>query len=336
MQWHGLFLHRLVTNLRKWRAAVPTGLVLLLLSACQAEIPLPTRADVAPTVALAAATSTRETLTAVPPTWTAVPPDSNTGTPAPTRTPPPSSTPRNTATPTATFPPSKTPTSTITPTATAVPPTDTVTPPPPPTAPPNPEDIAWGPNILPNGSFEEGDYLQNGIPELQLPNGWTLEYDTGPTGFGSEIWDVYVRPEVRVLPQNMLPPQEHALFIFDGSHTVKVFKGNGAISFRLFRDVYLEPGTYLLEISVFPDLVMAWGGEQKIWADDPTSGEVRFIAPGAGAWIRPSFGRKNTFTYMFTIADAQNVRLGAGIRGNYAIVNDGWFLDDWKLRRAEG
>ncbi|MCB8987549.1 MAG: hypothetical protein H6661_07360 [Ardenticatenaceae bacterium] len=85
---------------------------------------------------------------------------------------------------------------------------------------------------------------------------------------------------------------------------------------------------------VFPDL--AWGGEQKIWADDPTSGEVRFIAPGAGAWIRPSFGRKNTFTYMFTIADAQNVRLGAGIRGNYAIVNDGWFLDDWKLRRAEG
>jgi len=328
-------MNQLATNFPKRFPAALLGLIVLLLAGCQTAAPLPTRADLAPTVDLSVHTSTPAALAAVPPTWTAVPPDTHLNTAAPSRTPPPSSTPRNTATPTATFPPSKTPTGTVTPTATAVPPTATDTPPPPATPPPDPETITWGPNLLPNGSFEEGDYLQNGIPELQLPNGWTLEYDTGPTGFGTEIWDVYVRPEVRVLPQNMLPPQEHALFIYDGSHTVKAFKGNGAISFRLFREVYLEPGTYLLEINLFPDLVMAWNGDQKIWADDPVSGEVRFIAPGAGAWTRPSFGRKNTFTYVFTLPEAQNVRLGAGIRGNFAIVNNGWFLDDWTLRRAE-
>lgn len=311
------------------------GLVFLIVSGCQNAPPMPTRADLAPTVELAAPTLTPPALAAVPATWTAVPPDQNAVPAAPTRTPHATGTPRSTATPTATFPPSKTPTATITPTPTAVPPSDTPTLPPPPTTPPNLEDPVWGGNLLPNSSFEEGDYLQNGVSELQLPNGWAFEYDTGPTGFGVEVWDVYVRPEVRVLPQDMLPPQEHALFIWDGSHTVKAFKGNGAISFRLFRDVYLEPGAYLLEINVFPDLVMAWNGDQKIWADDPESGEVRLIAPGSGAWMRPTFGRKNTFTYIFTIEQAQNVRLGAGIRGNHAIANDGWFLDDWSLRRAE-
>mgnify|MGYP001186455908 CR=1 FL=1 len=335
-------MNRLATSLNYTLLSMLAGLTLLAVSGCRAETPLPTRAVAALVAAEAATTSTAA---AVPATWTAVPPNLETVSSASTRLAPPTSTPRDTATVTATFPPSRTPSNTAVPIETAVPTTDLATPPPPPTdtpasttaptLPPDPAAITWGSNILPNGSFEEGDYLQNGIPELQLPAGWTLEYDTGPTGFGAEIWDVYVRPEVRVLPQEMLPPPEHPLFIWDGSHTVKAFKGNGAISFRLFRDVYLEPGTYLLEVNVFPDLVMAWSGEQKIWADDPVSGEVRFIAPGASGWIRPSFGRKNTFTYMFTLTKAQNTPIGAGIRGNFAIVNNGWFLDNWSLRRAE-
>lgn len=308
---------------RQMATAVALLLVFLALTGCQDETPLPTRLGVAPTVALTAVLSPAPT---VPPTWTAVPQTQIILTPMLT------SPPRPTATTTATFPPTRTPI----PTETAVPPTETPTPTPTLTPTIDPNAANWSSNLLPNGSFEEGDYLQNGQPELQLPTGWTLEYDEGPTGYGVEIWDVYRRPEVRVLSDQFLPPQEHALFIWDGVHTVKAFKGNGAISFRLFRDVYLEPGYYRLEINLFPDLVMAFNGNQKIWSDDPAAGEVRLISPESSeAWIRPLFGRKNTFSQYFTIEQAQTVRLGAAIRGNFAILNDGWFLDDWSLRRAE-
>jgi hypothetical protein len=125
------------------------------------------------------------------------------------------------------------------------------------------------------------------------------------------------------------------MFIWDGVHTVKVFKGLGAISFRLLSDIYLEPGTYRLTINVFPDLVEGYtssGG--KIWAPDPLSGEVSFIvgAP-TGNWILPTFGQRNTLQHTFNITSAGTVRLGAAFRGRWAIQNNGWFTDGWSLQR---
>ncbi len=310
------------------------GLFLLSLLGCAPEVTLPTRAALAATVAGPIARAA----TPIPPTWTAVPPIAI---PSETATSDEPQSPTPTPSATATFPPTRTPANTPPPDTqipvTAVAATTIPSPPPPatPTAPTTqPGPIILGDNILPNGSFEEGDHLQGGLPELQIPNGWTLEWDEGRTGFGNEVWDVYVRPEVRVLSTEFLPQHEHALFIWDGRHTVKAFKGYGAISYRLFRDVYLEPGVYELEINLFPDLIMAWNGDQKVWADDPDSGEMRFIAPGAGDWRRVTFGRKNTLSHTFTIAEAGNVRLGVAIRGRFAIANNGWFFDDWSLRRA--
>ncbi len=316
--------------------------VLLSLAACQSETLLPTIASVAATVELP--TETAEPAAQMPPTWTPepVPP---TNTPAP---PPPTST----AVPTATqLPPTNTPippTNTPEPTATAVPPTNTAVPPTtipptsiPPTSPPAvptvPTDPILGQNILPNPSFEEGHYNQDGIPELQLPNGWFFEWDEGPTGFGSNPWDVYVRPETRVLPASQLPPAEHPLFIWDGTHTVKLFKGNGAISLRLTTNISLEPGVYLFEINIFPDLVMGYENHQKIWADDPAAGEVRFIVTGAGTgWFYPAVGQKNTFTHTFTVTESQTIRVGVGLRGRYALSTNGFFVDDWSLKKIEG
>ncbi|MFQ5578648.1 MAG: hypothetical protein ACE5G8_16855 [Anaerolineae bacterium] len=327
------------------------------LIACQPEPILPTRASAAATVALPAQTA--DSLAQNPPTWTpdAVPP-TITLPPAP---------PTATSIPTATqAPPTDTPvpvpTNTPVPPATAVPPSDTPPPPPPteppptepppteppptepppteppPTEPPPtaPSEPALGVNILPNPSFEEGHYNQNGIPELQLPNNWLFEWDEGPTGFGNNPWDVYVRPETRVLHASYLPPSEGPLFIWDGMHTVKMFKGSGAISLRLMTDVYLEPGTYVLEINVFPDLVVGYENGQKIWAPDPYSGEVRFIVTGAGTgWFLPVFGQKNTFTHTFIVSQAQTIRVGAGLRGRFALPNNGFFVDDWSLKKVE-
>lgn len=310
------------------------------MAGCQSDVPLPTRATLAETVS--PATVTTEAAAQMPPTWTreVILP---TNTPLP---PPPTSTAVPTTTP---VPPTDTPipipTNTPRPTETAVPPTNTPIPPTtlPPTAPPAtvpptvPANPVLGVNILPNGSFEEGHYNQNGVPELQLPNGWLLEWREGPTGFGDNSWDVYVRPETRVLSTAFLPAFEHPLYIWDGTHTVKMFKGSGAINMRLLTDVTLEPGTYVFEINVFPDMVMGYDNGQKIWADDPFAAEVRFIVTGAGTdWFLPAFGQRNTFTHTFTVNETQTIRLGAGLRGRYALSNNGFFIDAWSLKKIEG
>lgn len=198
-----------------------------------------------------------------------------------------------------------------------------------PAAPPAPQPNA---NLLRNPSFEEDWYHINGIPELQIPQHWTFEWDQGPTGFGGAPWDVWVRPEVRVLPSAFLPPHEHPLFIYHGDRTLKVFKGSGAISFRVFQDVALEPGTYQFSISLYPDQVASYIDGQKFHPSDPNAGEVRFIiGSGGSGWIAPAYLQKNTLTHTFTVNATQTMRIGVGARGKFAIENNGWFMDDWSL-----
>ena len=267
------------------------------------------------------------TLPPVPTQLIETPTEAATVPPPATSTPPPTSTPVQTATaePTETAVPTEEPTEA--PTSAAPAPTQ---PPPPPAEP------VFGGNVLINGSFEGGWYNLNGAPEFQLPNGWTLEYDSGPTGFGGQAWDVWFPPEVRVLPYFQLPESERGLFIREGEYTIKAFKGNGPISFRFLQDIALQPGTYLFTVYIFPDLVSSYDGGKQ-YSGDPSSGEVRFIAPGGGTnWLRfAAFGTWGTFQHTFTVDSAQTVRIGVAMRGKYALASNGFFIDDWSLQRVE-
>ena len=147
-----------------------------------------------------------------------------------------------------------------------------------------------------------------------------------------------MRPEVRVLSTDFLPQNEWDDFIWSGRQTLKIFKGEGSISYRLLTDVYLDPGTYTFTVNVYPDLVESYTtGGGKVWASDELSGEIRFIVGGeTTAWKLPEFGRKNTIRHTFEVTAPGTVRVGVGIRGRWAIANNGWFLDDWSLRRIDG
>ena len=224
-------------------------------------------------------------------------------------------------------PPTAAPT-TSAPAATRVPPTAA-----PPTLSPNP---TLGQNLLPNGSFEEGFSNQNGIAELHAPNGWRIEYQEGPTGFGSNAWDVYVRPDTRVFPAAFLPPEEHSLYIFDGSTTLKVFREQGALSMRLVTDVALQPGTYVLEANFFADVFEKYENDQKVAPSDPNAGEAALIAgTGGTGWIANNYLTRNTLKHTFTVSSAQTMTAGVGFRGRYAIANNGWFVDNLSLRQLQ-
>lgn len=279
----------------------------------------------APTALEIAQVTEEPTLPPVPTQAIETPTVAATAPPPPTSTPPPTSSP----TPTETVPPTETAVPTEEPTTAPV----NTQPPPPPTVPADP--VLSG-NLLVNGSFEGGWYNLNGAPEFQLPNGWTMEYDSGPTGYGGQQWDIWFPPETRVLPYYQLPENERGLFIRDGEYTIKAFKGNGPISLRLLQDIALQPGTYVFTVYVFPDLVSSYDGG-KHYSGDPFAGEVRFIAPGGGTgWLTfAAFGTWGTFQHTFTIDTAQTVRVGVGLRGRYALASNGFFIDDWSLQKVE-
>lgn len=253
----------------------------------------------------------------VPPTWTSA---AESALVSPTANLQASRTPQSTFTPwpTITQTPTETPTSTPTPTET-----------PTPSSTPFEADL----NLLPNPSFEEGWYHIDNIPELQVPKQWTLEWVAGDNPLDPDPWNDFVRPESRVLNHDFLPSSEWELFIWDGNHTVKVFKGEGAIYFTLSTMVYLEPGEYVFEVQIFPDLVVGYTeGGSKIYADDPLSGEIQFIVDvPATTWILPYIGRRSTYGHTFTIESARFVKIGLAVRGRWAIENNGWFMDDWSL-----
>ena len=324
------------------RFLVLLSLVLIITAACRTNQPTPTAESPPPTDVAQIAPTDSPTLTAIPATAEALSTVPPTHTPPPTPTPVPSATPRP---PTDTPEPSPTPEDTATATATATsttaptrpPATAAATRPPataaPPTLSPNP---TLGENILPNPSFEEGHYLQNNVAELQLPNNWRADYQEGPTGFGGQSWDVYVRPEIRVLSTAFLPEHEHSLYIFDGSQTVKIFKESGAISSRLLTEVDLQPGTYVLEANFFADVFDRFESGQKFAPPDPNAGEAMLFAWNTGTgWIANNPLTRNVLRHTFTIDTAQRMTVGVGFRGRYAIQNNGWFVDNLSLRRLQ-
>lgn len=314
-----------------------------ILAACDADDPAP------PSESTVVVEATQVQPTQPAATWTPIPavvlvtvtaeptePPPATPTPAASATPlPATATPEESPTPEGTA--TDTPEPTPSPTRTAAPATTGPTLPPataaPPTLSPNP---TLGENLLPNPSFEEGHYNQNGIAELQLPNGWRLDYQEGATGFGNQSWDIFVRPETRVLSMAFLPASEHPLYIFDGSHTVKIFKGTGAVSTRLMTDVELQPGTYVLEANFFSDVFESYSNGTKNPPSDPNSGEAMLFAGGTGTgWIGNNYLNRNTLTHTFTVNSAQTMTVGVGFRGRYAIANNGWFVDNLSLRRLQ-
>ncbi len=222
---------------------------------------------------------------------------------------------------------------------------------------PHPYIFQRGQNLLLNPSFEgEGDcqinpphpeqcwYHPGGTPELQIPIRWVFNWDEqvcdpvescdNPlTDEPNDYWNRWVRPEVRVLPAQLLPPHEHPLFIWDGTNTLKVFKQYGSINYALTQSVWLTPGKYVMEISVFPDLIEEYDDQgNKIPAPDPLSGEVKFRANNIeSGWVLPAFLDKNRYYYVFVIPQAQMTEIAVHLRGRFAIRNNGWFMDDWWL-----
>ena len=204
-------------------------------------------------------------------------------------------------------------------------------PPPPPPPPP----VTF--NLLPSPGFEHGHYLQDGVPELQIASapGYVVSFKEGPVTLEDGTVVTFVKPECRVLPREQMPPEEQAIFIWDGDHTVKIFKMYAPTFFTYKAPkVYLPQGQYRLTIPMFVDAIMGYNPDDgsKIYADDPRACRIRpYVNQIINPWQYPSFGQRTSLTCDFNISEPKFVTIGLNAQFRFGLVNNGIFTDAWKL-----
>ena len=196
-------------------------------------------------------------------------------------------------------------------------------------------------NLLLNGSFEEGWYLRDGVPELQIPDDWLFDFadvaEENP--IDPAPWS---RPEVRVFPRKDLPLHEQDLFVLEGDYTLKIFKGNGAFFCRLSQEIELQPGTYRLTVNVFADLIKGYeDDDSKIWADDPNGRDGLIRLSGwlsLRDWDSLTPGKWNIKTFELNVKGSSalaHVAIGIDFMCPFPLANSGLFCDAWTLERIE-
>lgn len=188
------------------------------------------------------------------------------------------------------------------------------------------------PSGLGNGSFEDG-WRDDG--NSQIPNGWNWYHkdNTTPNPYDPNPWSQFGLPECRVLHRENLPANERDLFVLHGNYTFKPFRGSGAWWAGFTQTVNLAaPQT--LTINAFGDLVKAYEGNTKVWANDPQGrdGLIRLGVSGTFTeWQSVTPGKWNRF--IFNVPAGDNL-LAVEFMCPFALKNSGFFLDDWSMVTA--
>lgn len=197
-----------------------------------------------------------------------------------------------------------------------------------------------------NPSFEsDAPFFINSVSgaqkiELMVPAGWKLLVDDNYPVRAEEPDLKYVYPEM--IPRRMehlnecntaVPAPVCALFNRD--QVLKVFKGGLPIRFALYKDVTLQPGVYRFKIDFFADTVQFYQDGQKVWGEEGMA-EIQLCIERAEYdhqdWQPVEIGQVSSQELIFIVPQHQNVTLYAKFRNNFAINNNGWFLDNFLLQ----
>jgi GH25 family lysozyme M1 (1,4-beta-N-acetylmuramidase) len=246
-------------------------------------------------------------------------------------------------------------------------PTPPPTPAPTPAPTPIPAPTPTAANLLVNAGWEEGHYHPsdaNGYPimALQVPTGWRINWrETKEGAWPNPLseWP-FLRPEMNRLPASKLAPDEQIdapqALILEGGHTLKLFKGGGAMNATLITPVAAAdaPRRLRLVVPVFADLVKGYTSkpqQAKVWANDPqqrdglfrvrvgdravTSGRPEWAAitagSTAGGWLALVPGQWNHVVVTFD-APAAAFDLKLDFILPFALPQNGVFLDRLELR----
>lgn len=183
-------------------------------------------------------------------------------------------------------------------------------------------------------SFEDGWYHPDDIPELQIPVPFQFSYEEGDNPVSDDPWNDFVRPEVRTLPREQLPPDEQDVFILDGDYCVHAFKSYGAWNAAFHVEVELEEGIYLFEPRVYGDMVVAYTSGEKVPAPDPLSGRIRIhVDDFVTTWADLAPLRYMRYPLNIIVQEKRVVNISVEFMLPYAIKNNGLFADLWTIKK---
>ena len=204
-------------------------------------------------------------------------------------------------------------------------------------------------NLLPNPSFElhtEAARFTDGTfkNEINIPAGWGLLVDDNvENGISGGSGSPFVFPEMLVVTRDNMNEcignlDEPICSIFSGAYALKVFKGDAPIRFALFNQFFLEPGVYEFRVQFFADAVQFYDDQnQKVWAQSGAA-EIHLCVEGGEYahkdWESVEIGINNYRDVTFIVPKERNVIIYAKFRNIQDIKNNGWFLDNWSLKKV--
>ena len=212
-------------------------------------------------------------------------------------------------------------------------------------------------NLFRNPLFNQTDssgsavYHPNNIPEIALPISWDAHWytqvrandaiagvsDTFPLPKQDQP---FFAPEIVNWNRADIPANEVSLFANDGvvqyPFVLKGFHGYAPVWFAFGQVVsgLVVGQRYKMSFDIFPDLVSAMSGSQKVWAGDPISGNFRlWYGTSTTDWLDGTgvaFGSWHTMSYEFTCT-ATTMYAGFETRLRHGLLTNGVFLRNPQL-----
>jgi len=183
-------------------------------------------------------------------------------------------------------------------------------------------------------SFEDGWHHPDDVPELQIPVPFQFSWEEGHNPVNSDPENVFVRPEVRTFPKELLPLEEQDIFVLDGDYCLHVFKSYGAWNGAFHAEAELERGIYLLKVRAYGDMIVDYENGRKIPAPDPLSGRLRIhIDDNVTNWVQLAPLRYVCYPIHIIVPDKREVNITVEFMLPFALRNNGLFADLWTITK---
>lgn len=207
-------------------------------------------------------------------------------------------------------------------------------------------------NLLRNWTFCDGMHVQDGIPQIGVPDEWRLDWLDNQPFHGIAPGLVACRPESVVVDlYSVSPDDQQAFFYLNGESTRyvwKIFKGGAPMYAACSQEVTgLVPGrAYRFTMWTYADIVASYV-DGKHFSDDIWAAEARAGVSDVGiAWAEGvegpldaitwanwhnvsndllAFGAYRPVTVAF-VAEAASVKVWFEVKAKWGLPNNGWWL----------
>ena len=214
-------------------------------------------------------------------------------------------------------------------------------------------------NLLRNWTFCDGMHVQDGIPQIGVPDEWHLDWLDNQTFPGIAPGLVAYRPESVVVDlYSVSPGDQQELFYLNGEstrYTWKIFKGMAPLYAAASQEVHgLTVGQqYKFTMWTYADIVESYiNGKHfsaDVWAAEARAG----VGAANGSWPASAdgdvewgewhnlnnglltFGEYRPVTVEF-VAAAADVKVWFEAKAKWGLPNNGWWLWGAKLETVGG